>query len=293
MTINVDDGASREDAKEASYIAGEVRRHDRDRFLTTLFAPAECRDHLWTLFAVNAEIARIRDGVSEPMLGHVKVQWWRDVIAVVAEKRGAPTGHPIAQGLERVMGSRRLTGAWLEEILAARDWELDDGAFPTLAALEEHGERTAVRLAWLGLETLGVTDAVSRDAVRHAAIAYALCGSLRTVPFHAARNRLLLPRDLLDRAGITLGGIQAGRDMDALAAVTAEVAVRARVHLDLARSLSRMADRRSATVLLWATIADSYLRALAGAAHNVFDRRMLAFRPGVLRLIWAAWRRHY
>jgi phytoene synthase len=223
----------------------------------------------------------------------MKVQWWRDVVTAISTKQGAPAGHPIAQALAGLMGARALTLAWVEDILAARDWELDHGAFPTLAALEEHATQTAVRLAWLNLDILNVTDSVSRDAVRHAALGYALCGTLRAVPFHAARGRLLLPHDLLEKAGVTLGGLQGGRDMEKLASVAAGIAARARMHLDLARSLSRMADRRSTSVLLWATIARSYLRILARADHNVFDRNVLAFRPNVVSLIWAASRRRF
>jgi phytoene synthase len=293
MAVNNSDFTARSDEKATSFVGEEVRRHDRDRFLTALFAPAECREDLWVLYAVNAEIARIRDGVSEPMLGHMKVQWWRDVIAAIREQQGAPVGHPVAQALQQMMHRRILTKTWLAELLAARDEELDKGEIPTLAALEDHAERTAVRVAWLGLELLGVTDAVSRDAARRAALGYALCGVLRAVPFHAARNRLLLPRDLLGQGGITLTGLQSGSHMPALAAVAAEVAARADMHLDLARSLSRMADRRAGSVLLWGTVARSFRKTLARADNNLFDRRVLGFRADVAPLIWASFRRRY
>src|SRR5579871_4315005 len=107
--------AEPENGDTLSYIAGEVRRHDKDRFLATLFAPPEHRADLWALYAFNAEVARIPYGVSEPMLGRIKVQWWRDVIGAIAEGRGAPAGHPVAQALAAVMGGRNLTRQWLED----------------------------------------------------------------------------------------------------------------------------------------------------------------------------------
>jgi hypothetical protein len=97
----------------------------------------------------------------------------------------------------------------------------------------------------------------------------------------------------LERDGITLTGLQSGSHMPALAAVAADVAARAGMHLDLARSISRMADRRAATVLLWATIARSFRKSLARADNNLFDRRVLGFRAGVAPLIWASLRRRY
>ena len=57
-----------------------VREADRDRYLATLFAPAEHRDALYALYAFNAEIARVRDMAREPMPGEIRLQWWVDVL---------------------------------------------------------------------------------------------------------------------------------------------------------------------------------------------------------------------
>jgi hypothetical protein len=47
-----------------SELARLVRRHDRDRFLTVLFAPLPHRAALLALYAFNYEIARTREVVS-------------------------------------------------------------------------------------------------------------------------------------------------------------------------------------------------------------------------------------
>ena len=57
-----------------------VRRHDRDRYQTALFAPADRREALFALYAFNYEIARVRESVTQPMLGQIRLQWWREVI---------------------------------------------------------------------------------------------------------------------------------------------------------------------------------------------------------------------
>ena len=43
-----------------------VRKGDKDRFLSSLFAPDDKRPHLLALYAFNLEITRIRDLVSDP-----------------------------------------------------------------------------------------------------------------------------------------------------------------------------------------------------------------------------------
>ncbi len=54
-----------------------VREADHDRYLATLFAPAEHRDALYALYAFNVEIARVRDVARQPIAG-------RDPPAMVA-----------------------------------------------------------------------------------------------------------------------------------------------------------------------------------------------------------------
>src|SRR6476661_6084406 len=63
-----------------SPVAALVRHHDRDRFQTVLFAPAARREALFALYAFNYEIARVRESVTEPMLGQIRLQWWREAV---------------------------------------------------------------------------------------------------------------------------------------------------------------------------------------------------------------------
>jgi phytoene synthase len=60
-----------------SAVAELVRRHDRDRYMTALFAPAARREALFALYAFNYEIARVREAVTQPTLGQIRLQWWR------------------------------------------------------------------------------------------------------------------------------------------------------------------------------------------------------------------------
>ena len=49
-----------------SHCAREVRRHDHDRYLCAMFADAAARKRLFALYALNLELARIAELVSEP-----------------------------------------------------------------------------------------------------------------------------------------------------------------------------------------------------------------------------------
>lgn len=83
------ESARRWRSPELSLLGEQVRRHDRDRFVTALFASQDRREDLFALYAFNADVAGIREKVSEPMMGLMRLQFWRDLLDGVFEK-GTP-----------------------------------------------------------------------------------------------------------------------------------------------------------------------------------------------------------
>ena len=61
----------------------EVRRVDEDRWLASRFAPAHVRARLIAIYALNAEIAKTADVVTQAPIGDIRLAWWRDAIAEV------------------------------------------------------------------------------------------------------------------------------------------------------------------------------------------------------------------
>ena len=91
-----------------------VRRHDPDRYLSALFAPAERRPLLFALYAFNHELARVAERVREPMLGEIRLEWWREAVEGAFE--GRPRDHAAVvalaelfsrTGMKRRVDSRR------------------------------------------------------------------------------------------------------------------------------------------------------------------------------------------
>ena len=76
-------------AAQLSPVGALARAADYDRYLSAVFAPAARREALFALIAFNHEIARIPEVVSEPMLGRIRLQWWREVLDAVYA--GEPT----------------------------------------------------------------------------------------------------------------------------------------------------------------------------------------------------------
>ncbi len=289
---NTDTDTNTDDA----YCAAQARRHDIDRYATALFAPAGARRALLALLAFNIEIARVREAVSEPMLGEIRLQWWREAIDGIYAGAGAaaPRRHQVVAPLADAVARFGLSRAHFDRLIDARAFDLGDAPPAGMAALVDYAEATSSTLVWLGLEALAVTGEAAREAGRHVGIAWALTGLLRAAPFHARARRQYLPADLMTKEGARGGDLFALRPDPALARVAAGVAATAHHHLDAARALRPEVPRAALPALLPAVLADAYLKRMARAGYDIFGKPVRLAQPGrQLRLAWAARRGCY
>lgn len=263
-------------------MAALLRRHDRDRFQTALFAPAARREALFALYAFNWEIARVRERVSEPTLGRIRLEWWRESIDA-AYTKGPVRRHEVVAPLTQAIRALALTRGHFIRLIDAREDDFGEEAPADLAALEAYAEASSAPLVALALEALGVRDAVAGAAGRHVGIAYALAGLLRAMPYRAASRRPVIPAETAARAGLDEAAYRAGRSSPALQRATAEIAETAARHLAAARALRPRPPRAATPALLPAVIAARALARLAAAGHDPFAPALA--RPDPLQ-IW-------
>lgn len=127
-----------------SYTASLVRQHDPDRYLTSLFLKPDKREAAWALYAFNAELANIRDQVSEPMLAMIRLQWWREALESLYE--GKLRQHPVLEALHPAIHSYDLPQSELEPLIRARELEWEEKPFSSMEKIEQYVDRTAVIL---------------------------------------------------------------------------------------------------------------------------------------------------
>jgi phytoene synthase len=204
-----------------------ARAHDRDRWLSALFAPAPARPHLHALTAFNYEVGRLREVVREPLAGELRLTWWRDALT----DAGA-AGHPVAEALLDTIAKFELPVALFENHIAARQFDLYDDPMPSLNDLEGYCGETASSLFQLAALILAEgRDVGAADASGHAGVAYATAGLLRALPLTSARGQVYLPLDLLERHGVSAEDMRARRSGAGLAAAARELCGAARAHL--------------------------------------------------------------
>jgi phytoene/squalene synthetase len=247
-----------------------LREADPDRFLCVLASPPALRETLAVLYAFNAEVARVAASVTEPGLGMLRLQWWREV----AEEgsHGRVRHHPVAEPLGKLIAARGLDPALFDAVITARELELDDAGVPDPLALEAYAAASAGGVMRIALAAIGVEDAASVRAARHAGAAVALAGVLRNVPGLAARGRTLLPRTLMDDAGARVADLARAPLSDPARRVVGQVSEMAAGHLASLREGD--VPRAALPVLLPAALAARTLRRLARAGNDVTDRRV-------------------
>ena len=223
-------------AGNAAHCRALLRDADPDRYHATLLAPAGAQPALFSLYAFSAEIARVRDAVSAPMPGEIRLQWWRDAVEGLA--RGDVAGHPVASALLDTIERFQLPAQAFVDLIDARVFDLYDDPMPKLSDLEGYlGETSSALFRLASLILAGGRDPGGAEAAGHAGIAYGLTSLLRALPWHARRGQLYLPMDVLSRHGVTRDDIVLGRGGPGVVSALAELRSVARIHLGRVRAL--------------------------------------------------------
>ena len=213
-----------------------LRVADPDRYFATLFAPEPARNSLFAIHAFDCEIARIRQIVSEPLPGEVRIQWWRDTI-----EGGAPqsVGHPLARALLVSIERFRLPIQAFLDLLDARIFDLYDDLMPKWSDLEGYCGETSAALVRLSTIILANgEDPGAADASGHAGVAIGFGRMLRALPFEARQGLILLPEEALKPYNIRRADLVAGQDAPELRSVLQQARLRLQGHLKAFHDLS-------------------------------------------------------
>lgn len=248
-------------------VAG-VRQGDRARFLAGLFSPEPARGRLNALLAFNLEIGRIPAVASQPMIGEIRLQWWRDALEEIAGGR-PPRGHEILVALAPVVQAGTVMLPALVRLIDARVHDLYEDPMPDMAAVLDYADATGGELAVQAGRILGAGPE-AEGVARHVGTAWALMGLLRSLRWQAEAGRCYLPADRLAAEGVALADVLARRPGPGLARVVAEVAEVARQQLAAARAQRRCVPRAVLPAVLMAPLIDRFLARLAASGDDPF-----------------------
>lgn len=259
-----------------SRVAQIAHEKDPDRFLIAMLAPVPKRESLCALIAFNHEIAKTRDTVSEPMLGQIRLQWWREAIAECYA--GQPRLHEVVQPLHETITRHDIPRDLLDALIDIREQDLDDQELKTSEDLLAYARTTGGTLTEITTIVLSGNQPDARTAASHIGTAWALVGLMRALPFHLRQKRNFLPRDIIAKHNISPQDLSELRETKPLFDAVRDVCDMAREELKAARRLSSQVPNAAKPVLRLASLCESYLTQLKKAGYNPYSPR-LAQKP--------------
>jgi NADH dehydrogenase [ubiquinone] 1 alpha subcomplex assembly factor 6 len=262
-----------------------VRENDPDRFFCTLFAASEKREALFALYAFNHELARVAESVSEPMLGEIRLQWWREALDGI--EAGTPRRHDVVDGLAGAWSSG-LDRTLLDAMIDGRSLDLSSDPPENLEALNAYAQQTAVSLTRQACLILGGSREGTLDACENAGTAIVFAGLLRSTLSLCTQGRVMLPADQLSLHRLDARDVLKGENNSRLVSVVKTVTIHADGAGRSARSASRRLPKSVVPALLPLSFALRDLATLKANGYNAFDPGLA--RRGGDRQLGVLWR---
>ena len=242
------------------------------------------RRTLLALYAFNVEIARVREQVSQPLPGEIRLQWWTDMLAGAGH--GGVEGNPVAAELLLAIRNWRLPVERLLRLIDEHQFDLYNDPMPTLAALEGYINDTSAALFSLAAAIAGWQSPEIEHLARHAGLAQGIVQVMAALPLDASHRQLFVPLQLLEQHGSGMEEVFACKETPKLRAALDELISEARGHLDTALSLLDNTPPEVRPVFLPLSLVNRDLQRMSRADNNPFVQRV----NSRFRILWTLWR---
>lgn len=267
-------------------IAAAAKAFDYDRYVAALLTAEPERDDILILLAFASEVGAAADRVSEPRLGQIRLQWWRDALEAPAGER---TGHPLADLLRDVMSRRGITAPLLLGLIDASEFLLERRPMPDALHLKSYLVKTEGTLFQAAAQMLGGQGSMLDAVCESAGLALGRARLVLGFGRQFARGRQLLPVPdvllaCLDGADLRNDNVS-GELAKLLRSEADEACVQARKAIEQA---GRLPARVRAAFLPVATVEGD----MARWRRMDLDPLREAVSPGQLPHVWRIWRIH-
>lgn len=157
-----------------------LKAADPDRVRAAMFAEEEARARLMLLYAFHLELAKVPELVSEPMIGQIRYQWWRDVIAEIYETDSVRK-HEITTPLRSLLRDYDIPRFWVDQLIDGRERDIDPRPFESLTAAQDYCASTSGALMKVAVKLCGRDP---DEGVEAAGIAWGLTGLARSYCYY-------------------------------------------------------------------------------------------------------------
>jgi phytoene synthase len=267
-----------------AYCEALTRRSASTFYPAFYLLPREQRQGMFSLYAFSRITDDLADGPDPPHAKRGPLERWRtDLLAALAS---CGDRHPIHPALRHTVERFRIPPGYLEEVIDGVSMDLNQSVYPTFADLYRYCYRVASAVGLSCIRIWGCREPSAHAPAEAAGIALQLTNILRDIPEDAARGRIYLPLEDLDRFRYSPDDLVRGVLDDRFRALVRFQAERALGYYAAAGPLAGLLPPPGRAVfLLMLRTYRALLEEMIRRDFDVFSRRA---RVHPLRKLWLA-----
>ncbi len=260
-----------------------ARREARNFYHAFRLLPAAKRKAMCALYAFMRVADDLTDDTESVTAKRQALANWR---RQMDEALCGVYQHPLHPAFQHTVEHYQIPRRYLVDVLEGVGMDLDIDHYETFADLYRYCYRVASAVGLACIHIWGFTDERALVCAESAGIALQLTNILRDLGEDAARGRVYLPREDLERFGYGIADIRSGRRDEHFRALMAFQVQRASNYYEAAIPLSNYLDPAGRAVFL--VMMRTYrgvLEAIVERDYDVFSGRVGLSR---LRKLWLA-----
>ncbi len=173
-------------------IRNSARKLAPDFYLSALLAPQKAQVDLIALAALIGEIESIPLKVSEPLIGEIRIQWWRDWLETYHERQSS--GVPVADAMAQAVDRHKLPAALVMKMFDAQSSHLYNEPHDSLEKYFSHqADHYGSAIALGGRILTSNWSGELGEAAKAAGHAYGTARLITCLREHAAQGYWPLP----------------------------------------------------------------------------------------------------
>lgn len=275
---------------EASHVAcRRLTRHQAGNFFVSFLGLT--RDRFRAMCALYAFLRLTDDIGDEPGWSLVereqRLLGWREQLRAALSEADAPVVEPcdVFPALADAVAGFSIPEAELEAVIDGVAMDLEPRTYPTFDDLRVYCDRVAGAVGRCCLHIWGFHDPAALDTAKDCGLALQLTNILRDLGEDAAMGRIYLPEEDLERFGVGVEDLVAGRVDDRFRELMKFEVSRARVHYAASEGLFEQIDQPGRPVLrAMLRVYGGLLDRIERVDYDVFGRkiRVAAWRKALV-----------
>lgn len=267
------------------YVQQKAAASGSSFYYAFLFLPPPRRAAITAFYAFCREVDDVVDEVSDPTVAAQKLAWWRG--EVTRAFAGQPD-HPVMRALLPHAPVYGIEATHLLAVVEGCEMDLAQNRYLDFAGLRRYCHLVAGVVGEVSARIFGQTNAATTTYAHTLGLALQLTNIIRDVGEDAARGRIYLPVDELQRFDVRARDLLERQYSERFLSLMQFQAARAHALYDEALALLPAADRRAQKPgLMMASIYRTLLREIEDSAFQVLHQR-ISLTP--LRKFWLAWK---